>query len=429
MKRSLETETERETNFFDLPSEIKGYIILMSINYRIRNVYEWNSISLLSKDYPSLAPVMTRHVLPQICFIDPEVFQCLPFVVLRALNHLTEMTLLRREETGTILPQMNHVKNLTLGTFHHDDHFTFSCSSLTQLETLVADFRLEDKEIIHLTNLTNLNLDENYQLSAASITKLTNITSLSMNDPKAIPYGRKFEGTVLEKLPKLQSLSFKHNYRIRDLHMTSLTNLTKLDISGACYCGTNMTDDGLSHLVSLVELNISNVDAGISDIGLFPLQNLTNLNIKNNRHLTAACLERLTNLRELNVTRIRRQVFTGIRNLTNLTSLVARSVTGVPFDSLENLSNLTHLDLSLSYTTFTDRSIQNLINLKHLNIYENFHISPSGVKMMKHLMFVEISNFHFNKQWVDYLSTPFELIIVPFDEKRDRKEDFNYDID
>lgn len=399
------------------------------MSYRIESKCEWNGIVRLVA-YFQKRPTFSRvvsDVITRTQFLAPELIGELPADVINGFKELSELVLPKFYESTHILPPMKYLKKLKMGSYRHRNRSFFNLAPLTQLESLVADFRVNDNELEGLTNLTELNLNDNYDVSENCITRLTNLTCLYLDDPSFnITNTRNFKNHVICKLPKLQTLSVVNNQRIKDRHVSSLTNLTRLNIGAdECY-GGNISDAGLSHLVSLKELDMRNCNDSITDIGLYPLVNLTSLNIKDNTWLTAASLERLTHLRELNITRASPKVVCGIKNLTNLTSLIARRVYMVDAVLLENLINLTHLDISIC-ENFYDHSIKKLTNMVHLNIYRNSNITPSGVRRMKKLKFLEIGDLNFAQEWNNVVQPQFEIIIIPENEGLDEAEDFNYD--
>lgn len=184
---------------------------------------------------------------------------------------------------------------------------------------------ITDEVLSKFDNLTHLDIGYNQRISDECLSKLTNLTQLKLGNFQLI------SDHSLSCLNKLKALKINNNRNISDFGLKLMTNLTKLTI------GPNrVTDDSLSELTNLVELELYNplfvflpehpfyhVQI-ISDQSVMKLTQLTKLSLRQNTLITDQAILKLTNLTDLSISGIGPITFDGIKqilkNMKNLKS-------------------------------------------------------------------------------------------------------------
>lgn len=127
--------------------------------------------------------------------------------------------------------------------------------------------------------------------------------------------------------------------RVTDKGLRNLVNLTTSNLRGVNYC---ISDAGLVGLTKLATLELLDVETtNVTDNGISRLVSLTSLTA--NSTLTDYGISTLTNLSKLNILRNRNLSNTGIVGLTLLTSLIMGSNVQITDDGIKGLTNLTIL--------------------------------------------------------------------------------------
>ena len=150
--------------------------------------------------------------------------------------------------------------------------------------------RLCDTHLSHLTNLTQLRLWGEDDVSARAISLLTRLVSLELSHVA-------LHDTDLLNTTRLRRLRLPGNKHLTDAGLTRLSALTWLDISGC----VSVTDRGLSRLTNLKTLVMRDTECHcrVTEHGLSGLRALSLLNLGTNTNLTADTLRRLPALRML----------------------------------------------------------------------------------------------------------------------------------
>ncbi len=162
-------------------------------------------------------------------------------------------------------------------------------SNLTQLDldnNQIADI----SPLSALTNLTQLSFYQNQIADISPLNSLTNLTQLNLN------YNQIADISPLNSLTNLTQLNLNYN-QIADISpLNALTNLTQLNLN------YNQIAD-ISPLNALTNLTYLDLDNNqIADISpLSALTNLTYLDLDNNQIADISPLSALTNLTELNL--------------------------------------------------------------------------------------------------------------------------------
>ncbi len=219
-----------------------------------------------------------------------------------------------------------------------------------------------------LTNLTNLDLSDNQITEIpATIEKLTNLTYLDLNynQISEIP-------VIIEKLTKLTYLFLSDN-QITEIPVAieKLTNLTYLVLNN-----NQITEIpvAIEKSTKLIYLDLSNNQIIEIPVAIEKLTNLTYLNLRCNKITKIpVAIEELTNLTSLDLRYNQiTKIPVAIEKLTNLTNLVFsdNQITEIPV-AIEKLTNLTNLFLSDNQITEIPVAIEKLTNLIHLDLSNN----------------------------------------------------------
>lgn len=257
--------------------------------------------------------------------------------------------------------------------------------SLLQGMTALQELTLIEASDISLqpfSNLTTLKkLDVSYSpIRVSNLMKLINLQYLNLT---GIPLQ---SGQVLINLPRillaltdLQGINLK-NCTISNLGLASLSNPRHIiTLKGLDLSGSNITNEGVSHLTSLPALERLNLSGcQITDDSLHALSRLTNLQHLNLNytyitdvaplnHLTGlkslrlmgcnkitndslAVLRDLASLESLSLSECSQITATGVLNLSKLTALKSLSLSGS--DAAANLKALKESIPNLSYTNY-----------------------------------------------------------------------------
>ncbi|MEG5162530.1 leucine-rich repeat domain-containing protein [Microcoleus sp. AT3-A2] len=215
-----------------------------------------------------------------------------------------------------------------------------------------------------LSNLTNLNLENNQISDLTPLQSLTNLTNLNLGNNQISDL------TPLQSLTNLIELNLENN-QISDLTpLQSLTSLKYLNLDN------NQISDltPLKFLTCLTYLNLDNNQ--ISD--LTPLQSLTcltYLNLDNNQISDLTPLKSLTILTYLNLDNNQISNLTPLKSL--VTNLINLNLDNNQISDLKPLQSLTSLKyLNLENNQISDLTpLQSLTNLTDLNLLENNQIS------------------------------------------------------
>jgi len=145
----------------------------------------------------------------------------------KSLTNLASLRLGNNRISGRAIQKMSNLKSL---------YFSMTCY---QLETEIFWSKA-------LLNLTKLSLESSDTINDTVLSKLTNLTSLTLGDERCTNAG-------LGSLTNLSELCLSMNGQITKeglLHLNSLTSLYLL-------YNAKITDDGIIHLTTLTNLDIS----------------------------------------------------------------------------------------------------------------------------------------------------------------------------
>ena len=183
--------------------------------------------------------------------------------------------------------QLIHLKNLTglKGLNFHNTNLTdtglFHLKALTGIEELdLSKTYISDAGLAYLSELTNLkilNLADTHNINGVGLTHLTEHTALTILD---LPHTIEDEGLAhLAKLTALRELNLRDTKISNEglAHLSKLTSLEILDLGN-----TRISRAGLAHLTTLTNLrslNLYGTPIGINDTELAYLKKLTSLQV------------------------------------------------------------------------------------------------------------------------------------------------------
>lgn len=183
----------------------------------------------------------------------------------------------------------------------------------------------------------------------------------------------------LSMLVKLSHLDLGCASLISDSSVSLLKNLVSFTVKHP-----EITDNSLKYLTNLTELRIRTRCDNITDIGVFPLTNLTLLEIKKKSSISDAAILRLTKLRSLCLNPARRCITdASLSCLLALNTLQTNYNKDVTDKSLFTLTNLTSLEVS--NTNISDCSVSLLTNLTFLNLRADNAITLKALKPLTEL--------------------------------------------
>lgn len=238
------------------------------------------------------------------------------------LTNLTSLDVKKRSIfTDASLSLLTNLTSLHIGG---NKNVTITClfhlSNLNQLN----DYDLKTESVglnsftpiavlLRLTNLTSLDLGEDWDLTISDLLQLTNLKSLNLGEGKNTNIDN-ISLTSLLLLTNLTRLDLAENREIRDAGLRGLTNLRELNLGG----NQKITDAGLFLLTNLTSLKLG-WNYKIKDRGLFLLTNLTRLDLGcNQTTITDNALLRLTNLTYLKLGRNVQITNSALKKLTKL---------------------------------------------------------------------------------------------------------------
>jgi hypothetical protein len=195
---------------------------------------------------------------------------------------------------ATVL-QFTNLTSLKIGQTAFDDQTLMRFTKLTRLQlttsSTIFDIRDSDAEISDrglqaLTNLTQLNLDFNFDVTDAGVRPLTNLARLSLRNCNTIT-----EAGIAGTCTNLRTLILEANHRITDRFVMKCTNLSTLVLNSSI-----ISNAGISELTNLTVLSISR-DLIITNAGLSKLTALVSICFRGvSNKITREGLRHLTNL-------------------------------------------------------------------------------------------------------------------------------------
>lgn len=236
-------------------------------------------------------------------------------------------------------------------------------TNLTQLHISEIS-RLPCNQLVHLSNITALNVCYNRSITFDDIVSLPKLTSLKAGDnPElVVDFARLSSLTTLALglneilncqpcyVSNIRSLYVLGDSRIRDAEIGNFSNLTQLNLDFNCW----ITE--LPSLRNLTDLSL----VYNSDVKTIPVLPLKSLNIRSSSMKTVS---HLTTLTSLDIMRNNHCINADISPLTNLTSLNLAGNCSVTAEVLSVLPNLNHLVLS-NYSAVKPEDVSHLTNLR-----------------------------------------------------------------
>ncbi|MEG4861395.1 leucine-rich repeat domain-containing protein [Microcoleus sp. K1-B6] len=284
---------------------------------------------------------------------------------------------------GSLSQEAKHTVKVLLLTARKSGFY-----KLEEILSNLTDLNLENNQISDLkplqslTNLTNLNLGNNQISDLTPLQSLTNLIELNLENNQISDL------TPLHSLTSLKYLNLFHNQIVNLTPLKSLTCLTNLNLSQnqisdltplkslTCLINLNLDNNQISDLTPLKSLTILtylNLDNNqISN--LTPLKslvtNLTYLNLSHNHISDLKPLQSVTNLNNLNL--VNNQI-SDLKPLQSLTSLKYLNLDNNQISDLTLLQSLTNLiELNLDNNQISDITpLHSLIDLKKLSLPNN----------------------------------------------------------
>jgi len=205
-----------------------------------------------------------------------------------------------------------NIHEAVLETFNMDDeqgpevsdwlisHFRGKITTLDLANWNFGDIRnrfwkIGDKGIEKLVNITTLTLASNRNVTNESIKNLRFIEHLDLSENNNITY----EG--VENMKNLHSLNLSGNHVFNDNMLTKLNSLRRLGLDfDNCY----ISDDAISKMTNLNFLYTPRQEFhftanSVTDRGIENLTNLTKLNLYCNKNISDKGIKKLTNLTSL----------------------------------------------------------------------------------------------------------------------------------
>lgn len=298
----------------------------------------WFDIFFRSSVIESREPTISREPCEKIIAHREKVFRMLSCVSRSFQRFIRNFVPICFDGNFTrsdwILNHFLNEESVSLGVLHKIDT-TLKMPNLKSLE-IRPHTNFSDNILSQLTNLTKFSCPCTTPLiSDASLVHLNNLTELDISCSK------NFTDFSVQFLTNLQSLTAEHS-QISDLSITALTNLTNLKVdfnqinfdsySKLTYLKSleivrpmhefiSQTIKSLSFLTQLTSLSIDS--NWIDDNCLICLSNLLSLHLRllNSSNVTNKSIMTLTRLIQLNVIETDRLNYHGYSNLTNLTDL------------------------------------------------------------------------------------------------------------
>lgn len=341
----------------DLPSNIIS--LSLQHNETITNIQKLTVLMTLNSHCAEIVDIQTLTKITTLCL-----GRNINITDIKTLTNITRLALYPdckiRDISGL---KKIHTLNLC-GDFLSIDEISnnidiySSLFKLLNLKTLIISNHVNIKniDIKDLTNLTDLQLYHKNNITEDGIKDLINLKTLyicSISDNKNI--------NGLMKLTNLISLSF-FNPSLTDKNLSPLHKLKYLSLTN-----TNLiTDNSLSRLTNLIELNLNCNKSKITDDCLLRLTNLKSLSLRDNNKITNKGICNHTNLTKLDIGT--NDSITEISHLHNLKTLYADHNDKIGYSQIENLSKLKKLYCCNNYLLLSE--LHNISrNLKDLNVY------------------------------------------------------------
>lgn len=389
-----------------LPPELLESIVQIACEQYETDIYVYDDLmllSLVSTRFSSVAAMMVKEMKQ----LPPDLTWRLgPKKVLVRFPKLAHLRINSRYFDEDMIPV--NARLLTLAQLHQRSkrcRITFqSLQKMCNLTSLDASFWdseyfVNDTVLAELRCLTHLNLKKSRQISDLGLTSLADtLLSLNLEDNRGI------SDDGLSVMTNLTSLRLTDNVLISDRSVSVLTALTSLKLDGT---RNILSDESLSCLLELRTLVPSE---HITDAGLEPLANLTNL--RANAALSGSVLagkqlsklrlhKRYRNLRIANGDIARQTSLTvltlcadstigddGVAGLTSLKALDCnRLITDVGLHSLTNLTRLSLTDPhpGRNDNVCTDASVSRLINLRVLILDDHRFVTDCALSCLTNL--------------------------------------------
>lgn len=400
MKR-LEREPDRVAR---LPNEIVVEIILESFRYRIKDISQWHHLHHLFTQLIELHQWKRITIYSKLQYVCQEVMRwkldSLPgkFHQIEKIELRYTPACIEREAWEKVLLNVPNLKNLK-----------FSCQSdwwdvrgLTNLEKLVCPGMISNRELMNLTRLKKLRIDQMNNLTKEGFSYLTNLTNLSLLYPvddgseildnlKGLRSFTLFYDATMFVIPLLENLTeLSLSQTVVNLNRIKLENLTILRIRSSrvdmdCERLTNlkklalrdMSNFGIGSFTILTGL-ISLALVGKCDLLKFPVKfpNLTELNLNNS--FIPFYRERYPQLKSLHLVDNKTTFNYHLSKMPQLTHLNLRDSTRINGDCFTSLVGLKRLDISQN-TRIDREAISHLTNLELLTTDDNHEFYVEGL--------------------------------------------------
>lgn len=365
MKR-LQEQALLQQEFTDLPLELQGKILAESFHRRINSGPELDRLVSLRSISTMINEMANDYLLSQIEWVFGGIIHSMKLTFIVKLTGLSSMRL-SIFPTGFYhrLVDFRNLSSLKMLSFVYRPEFDLG--KLTQLKKLNTRF-IPEQELTRLTNLTELGFSHDCRITDAEISQLTNLTKLNLYPGRWNDDETRITPDCFQSLSKITVLHIKTGYpgpikpflstwlreleyhrafdRMNDENIYRMTNLRILRLYGP----SDITDDGLSGLISLNELYLAT-----------------------SHQITMNCIASMTNLTNLSlvsVSLIRPTVRPPLSQLTNLSSLKVSDTGLLNNTILCQLTNLTNLNLR-NNKFISPVGISSLVNLKHINLRNN----------------------------------------------------------
>lgn len=271
-----------------------------------------------------------------------------------------------------IMEQFTQLIKLSLVSCAPHSYPFYGISKLTNLEELFlcSDLQISEGTIGYLTNLTKIT---NFSscIYHEDLIKLTNLRDLRLHK------SHNLKNDSLSNLVNLENLYVSKNV-ISDQSLLYLTNLKSIEIN----YNNVVTDTSLSRLTKLEYLKVNSVPL-IGDKSLLKLTNLTELTIANSCNITNDVFRYLSNLRYLSIYNKKSLNCAILKYTNNLTQLfIYNTLFDVTGDVLTRLTKLQKLRISLGFS----------------RIQHTFNVTTDDLLKMKNLRYMFISACKANEE-------------------------------
>lgn len=235
--------------------------------------------------------------------------------------------------------------------------------------------KLTYKDFMYLNNVENLNMSLSYskEIITYIFSNFINIKKLILENCENYIEYNNFTDNEFDYLINLETLVINDNHVITDKGLLKLKKIKELNIQNC----KNITNDGISNLVTLESLCVYNIN--ITDNVFKKLTNLKKLDLYFNK-ITDNSILYLTNIIEL--------------KLTSIPNIICKD-----FDKLKNLVKLT-----LICTKITDDDLIYLKNIKKLVLYFS-QINGKGLSHLTNIETLEISSSQITNEYISNIYT------------------------